>query len=495
MPPMILPPVAPNAGGQPTSSASSAGPRGHGADDARGGFGAALERSRANGPRAKATADASGVATAERKPGRKTDDKDTKEDALADPNLAFLAPPNTPLHALTLAGRAAQTAQGDVAASASAASAAVDAAKAAADKAAMAADVAADPALQDALAKLKPDAAGADAAAGAKAAPDAALAAKDAAKPAADGSARAPATDVAAAAAAAAAAASTETATVPIASLQDVVRAAAAAQTPGVSARPGVSAAGGRAAPRAVSATTAEQLSSATQATQATQTKSAGDTADSVTVTAAAVPAASAAQSGAGATDAQPPATPFALQQPAGVTAQAGGTGGTADASARAPVHTIAPEVGSDKWAPALGQQLARMTAGGQHTAELNLNPAGLGPLKVTLSLGDNQAQAMFVSAHESVRKAVEAALPQLRSSLSEQGITLGQTSVGADTRQPFGNDAAFAQQQQQQQNGPRQQAASYPGAGRAAAAQAAPVAAVRPSPAGNAGAGVDTFA
>jgi flagellar hook-length control protein FliK len=158
-------------------------------------------------------------------------------------------------------------------------------------------------------------------------------------------------------------------------------------------------------------------------------------------------------------------------------------------------VHTIAPEVGSDKWAPALGQQLARMTAGGQHTAELNLNPAGLGPLKVTLSLGDNQAQAMFVSAHESVRKAVEAALPQLRSSLSEQGITLGQTSVGADTRQPFGSDAAFAQQQQQQQNGPRQQAASYPGAGRAAAAQAAPVAAARPSPAGNAGAGVDTFA
>ncbi|WP_198089240.1 flagellar hook-length control protein FliK, partial [Variovorax sp. E3] len=167
--------------------------------------------------------------------------------------------------------------------------------------------------------------------------------------------------------------------------------------------------------------------------------------------------------------DAQNPATPFAVQQAAAVTASAERSG---DAQATRPaVHTIAPEVGSEKWAPALGQQLARMSTSGHHTAELNLNPAGLGPLKVTLSIGDNQAQAMFVSAHESVRKAVEAALPQLRTSLSEQGITLGQTSVGADTRQPFGQDAAFAQQQQQQQqqNASRQGAPAYPGTGRAA--------------------------
>ena len=139
------------------------------------------------------------------------------------------------------------------------------------------------------------------------------------------------------------------------------------------------------------------------------------------------------------------------------------------------------------------------MSTSGNHTAELNLNPAGLGPLKVTLSMGDNQAQAMFVSAHESVRKAIEAALPQLRTSLSEQGITLGQTSVGAETRQPFGNDAAFAQQQsqQQQQNAARQQAASpYPGTGRttASAPAIAPLAAVRAGASNNA-AGVDTFA
>jgi len=479
MPPMIMPPVMPSTAGH---AVSQAGSRSRGdADDAQGrGFGAALERSRGN-QRARPADDASGVAAAERKPVRKPGADDDTSDALPDPNLAFLAPPNTPLHALTLAGR---TAQADVSASAAAADAAVGAARAAADKAVTAAtDVVADPALQDALAGLKPDAAAADAkAAAAKPAPDTGLAAKDAAKTGVDVSALTPVADAAA------------DATAPSTSLQDVVRAAVAAQTAGVaggrpagaSTNAGTSAAaGGRAAPRTVSATTAEQLAGAAQA------KPAEDTRD--TVTAAAVPAASAAQPGTDATDTPAPAAQFALQQPAAATAQADRAGDTA--GARAPVHTIQPEVGSDKWAPALGQQLARMSTSGHHTAELSLNPAGLGPLKVTLSMGDNQAQAMFVSAHESVRKAVEAALPQLRTSLSEQGITLGQASVGAETRQPFGNDAAFAQQQQQQ-NGGRQQAASYPGAGRAAASvQAAPVAAVRPGPAGNAGAGVDTFA
>jgi flagellar hook-length control protein FliK len=187
-------------------------------------------------------------------------------------------------------------------------------------------------------------------------------------------------------------------------------------------------------------------------------------------------------------------ANPFALQQASATTASAARA--EEAAAARPSAHTIEPEVGTDKWGPALGQQLARMSTTGHHTAELNLNPAGLGPLKVTLSLGDNQAQAMFVSAHESVRKAVEAALPQLRTSLSEQGITLGQASVGADTRQASGQDAAFAQQQQQQQNAARQQTASYPGASRpGASAPVAPVAAARAAPATHASAGVDTFA
>ncbi|MBO9649284.1 MAG: flagellar hook-length control protein FliK [Variovorax sp.] len=134
---------------------------------------------------------------------------------------------------------------------------------------------------------------------------------------------------------------------------------------------------------------------------------------------------------------------------------------------------------------------MIRMSTGGHQVAELNLNPANLGPLKVTLTMGDNQAQAMFVSAHESVRKAVEAALPQLRSTLAEQGITLGQTSVGAETRQPNGGNAFAEQNQQRPQGQP-----GYPGSSRAdTAAMQSVAAAPAASTSRRATAGLDTFA
>lgn len=96
---------------------------------------------------------------------------------------------------------------------------------------------------------------------------------------------------------------------------------------------------------------------------------------------------------------------------------------------------SLPQEVGSSEWGKALGQQLVRMDQGGHEVAELQLNPPGLGPLKVTLSMNDHQVQAMFVSAHSSVRAAVEAALPQLRATLADSGISLGDTSVGAESR------------------------------------------------------------
>lgn len=474
MPPMITPSVVANGSSAP-SSAAQAGQRGRGADDAQGAsFGAALDRSRAGSRNASATpkdgaAPAADIASADRKTARRPGiDDDTKDAPLpADPNLAFLAPANTPLHALTLAGRAgAQAARGtDASGTATVAGAA---------------DAPLETAVQDPQAKPLPD--GAALSADAKAAPDAAKAA-DLHATAKDTAAAKPGTPASQPAADAA----------PAMALHDIASAAVAAQTIAVGATrpataagaPAGTAASGRASARTTaSATTAEQLAGAAQSKA-----SAEDT------KAAALPAAATA-AGTGGDDAQSTATPIAVQQAATVTAPAERSADTSQAT-RPGAHTIAPEVGSEKWAPALGQQLARMSTTGHHTAELNLNPAGLGPLKVTLSIGDNQAQAMFVSAHESVRKAVEAALPQLRNSLSEQGITLGQASVGAETRQSFGQDAAFAQQNQQQQQSARQQGApAYPGAGRAGSVAAEPSAPARASVAGsNARSGVDTFA
>ncbi|MFS2033471.1 flagellar hook-length control protein FliK [Polaromonas sp. CT11-55] len=115
----------------------------------------------------------------------------------------------------------------------------------------------------------------------------------------------------------------------------------------------------------------------------------------------------------------------------------------------------LTPEVGSGEWGQALGRQMLHMGKTGEQVAELQLNPPGLGPLKVTLSMNDNHVQALFVSAHSSVRAAIEAALPQLRSTLADSGISLGNTSVDSGGQQ----QAAFAQGHQtpqghQSQNG-----------------------------------------
>ncbi len=130
-------------------------------------------------------------------------------------------------------------------------------------------------------------------------------------------------------------------------------------------------------------------------------------------------------------------------------TAAAPGPASVASPSAPLPMNaaSLSPEVGSSEWGKALGQQVIQMGHAGHQVAELQLNPPGLGPLKVTLSMSDQQIQVLFVSAHSSVRAAVEAALPQLRTSLADSGINLGNTSVSADGQQ----QAAFSQRQGRQ--------------------------------------------
>ncbi|KLN52247.1 flagellar hook-length control protein FliK [Variovorax paradoxus] len=196
----------------------------------------------------------------------------------------------------------------------------------------------------------------------------------------------------------------------------------------------------------------------------------------------------------AAAPDAASASTGVAASMPFTQAAAAAARTNVPPASPHTPILSVEPSVGSAAWGKAIGHQVLRMTAAGYQVAELNLNPAGLGPLKVTLTMGDNQAQAMFASAHESVRKALEVALPQLRASLADHGISLGQASVGAESRPSPGQGGASGQQPQQQ-GSPRQ--ADYPGAGRAQAiATTEPLRGMPPPiPLHRPSAGVDTFA
>ncbi|MDR5875283.1 flagellar hook-length control protein FliK [Vreelandella gomseomensis] len=92
----------------------------------------------------------------------------------------------------------------------------------------------------------------------------------------------------------------------------------------------------------------------------------------------------------------------------------------------------VSTPVTSPAWPQQLGQQLVQFAQrGGDQLVQMQLHPAELGPLSISLKFGEQGAQAHFLSNHAQVRQVIEQAIPQLREALAEQGIALGDTSVG----------------------------------------------------------------
>ncbi|MFQ1795560.1 flagellar hook-length control protein FliK [Aeromonas veronii] len=113
--------------------------------------------------------------------------------------------------------------------------------------------------------------------------------------------------------------------------------------------------------------------------------------------------------------------------------------------------------------APAeLHQKVNVMLAEKLQQAEIQLDPLGLGKMKIQIQMGaDSQANVHFVVQHGQTREMLEQAMPRLRDMLAGQGIQLGQTQVQQQSQQ---------QQQQGQPtfNGQGQQGQSsgQPGSG-----------------------------
>ncbi len=93
--------------------------------------------------------------------------------------------------------------------------------------------------------------------------------------------------------------------------------------------------------------------------------------------------------------------------------------------------QTITTPLASPAWADDFSQKISWMTSQKNQIAELHLNPPNLGPLDVVLKITDNQATALFTSPHAAVREAVENAMPKLRELLADNGIMLGNATVG----------------------------------------------------------------
>ncbi len=104
--------------------------------------------------------------------------------------------------------------------------------------------------------------------------------------------------------------------------------------------------------------------------------------------------------------------------------------------------------VGTAGWSGEFAQKVMWIAGDRQQSAELHLNPPELGPLSIRLAIEDDQASAVFHSAHSEVREAIQAALPRLREVLAESGIALGNASVTADSPR---EGSAFERKQQPQ--------------------------------------------
>ncbi|CAJ1813103.1 hypothetical protein HLBENOHH_01370 [Aeromonas dhakensis] len=107
----------------------------------------------------------------------------------------------------------------------------------------------------------------------------------------------------------------------------------------------------------------------------------------------------------------------------------------------------------ADPEAPAqLHQKVNLMLADKLQQAEIQLDPLGLGKMKIQIQIdSSNQANVHFVVQHGQTREMLEQAMPRLRDMLAGQGIQLGQTQVQQQQSQ---GQSGFSGQGQQGQKG-----------------------------------------
>jgi flagellar hook-length control protein FliK len=109
-----------------------------------------------------------------------------------------------------------------------------------------------------------------------------------------------------------------------------------------------------------------------------------------------------------------------------------------ADAAVRAPLH-------SPDFAPELGARVSLLAVDGVQQAELQLNPADMGPVSVQITVDGSQAQVSFHAAQAETRQALEQSLPELAAALQGQGLTLS----GGGVFQQAARDKDHGQQAQ----------------------------------------------
>lgn len=97
----------------------------------------------------------------------------------------------------------------------------------------------------------------------------------------------------------------------------------------------------------------------------------------------------------------------------------------------------------SPAFAPALGVQLRTLIGEGIARAELQLHPADLGPISVSIQMDGMQAQVQLTAGNPLTRDTLQQAMPQLGEALREAGLSLGGGTV---SQQPSSSDPSGGQ-------------------------------------------------
>jgi flagellar hook-length control protein FliK len=92
---------------------------------------------------------------------------------------------------------------------------------------------------------------------------------------------------------------------------------------------------------------------------------------------------------------------------------------------------SVATPVGQPGFGQELSERVLVLARAGAHTAQISLEPAGLGPVGVAIQIHGHAATLAFTASHEATRHALEAALPRLREMFAACGIQLSDATVG----------------------------------------------------------------
>ncbi|TAK89953.1 MAG: flagellar hook-length control protein FliK [Burkholderiaceae bacterium] len=112
-------------------------------------------------------------------------------------------------------------------------------------------------------------------------------------------------------------------------------------------------------------------------------------------------------------------------------------------------------EVHSPRFAEATAERVQFAIGNKLQSAQIDLHPAELGPIRIQLQFNNQDVSINFSAAHAGTRQALEEALPRLRELLGQSGITLSETQVGQQN---------LTQQQPQPQQHTASQATPFSG-------------------------------